>query len=348
MRQGREDMGFPMQWLLEIDTILQPLVGLSGADRIRAAGRWSTGIFSIQWGWVLVAVVGLAVVCGIAVGVTRYTKKAKEAGVTETEQHRSAPMRGEAGAGNPRADSSAGRAGASRDGPGSMDLGPLAEGGPMSELLGKPADANEIGKILVNPVEIWKGDTLLIRYPKGAVMWEFDAWLGSADEEVVVRPLGAARWVDRRRFERIQVDAKAWVAPLPFERTAGPMDQARSFVEARLTELATIGLRFEAPLDVQVGLRVLVILTLSGQRHVEAMGIVRRCWDPTNGGNDFAVELVCLHSDEVGQLARETEAAKNGEAPRQVPEEAEEEVFGQAPEETPEEAPAEAEPVAQA
>lgn len=332
-----------MQWQLEIATILEPLVRLSGADRMRAAARWSTDSSSIPWDWILAALVGLVIVCGIAVGVAAYVGKkrklspkafdqqAKEAGLTETEQRPPARALQQVGVGNPQAVSSAGDAGASEDGPDSIDLGPLVEDGPLSELLGQQADAKETAKVLVNPVEIWKGDTLLVRYPKGTVMWEFDARLNSAGEEVVVRPLGAARWVDRRRFERVYVDAKAWVAPLPFERSE-PVDQPHSFVEARLTELATIGLRLEAPVDVQVGQRVLVIVPLSGRRRAEAMGIVRRCWDPTAGGHDFAVELIGLHSDEVEQLDRETKTAKSGEAPQHAPGEP----------------PAEAEPVAQA
>ena len=324
-----------MQWQLEIGRIPEPLVRLNPTDRMRAAGRLSTDSVTIPWGWILAIVVGLAIACGVALGIVAYLRKkrrrdgqafdrrAKGAGLTEGERHLLAQMLRQVGVDNLQdVSSSTGGAGASGDGPNSIDLGPLMEDGPLSELLAQQADTKETARVLVNPVEVWRGETLLVRYPKGSIMWEFDAWLSAVDEEVVVRPLGAARWVDRRRFERIHVEATAYVAPFPFERTE-PADQACAFVEARLTELAAIGLRFEAPMDVQVGQRVLVILPLSDQRQVEAMGIVRRCWDPTAMGLDFAVELIGLHGDEVEQLARETEAAKNAEAPEEAPAEPE-------------------------
>jgi len=291
-----------MQWQLEFSTIFEPLldpqVGLSAADRMEGLSRRFGDTSSFPWVGLLLAVVGLLIVCGMAVVFAAHVKK----------RDLSRKAFGQGG-------------GSSQDDESSIDLGPFAEGGRVSGMQGRSAGARDVAKILVNPVEVWKGDMLVVRYPKGSVMWEFDARLSNAGEEVVVRPLGPARWVDRRVFERIKVDAKAMVAPLPFERT-GPVDQAHCFVEARLTEMAAIGLRFEAPVDVQVGQRMLVILDLAGQRQVEAMGIVRRCWDPTAWGHDFAVELVGLHSDEVDQLVRETEAAGNGEAPEQVLEEA--------------------------
>jgi hypothetical protein len=117
------------------------------------------------------------------------------------------------------------------------------------------------------------------------------------------------------------MDTRAYVTPYPFER-ADPVDTARPFIEARLTEMATIGLRFEAPIGVEVGQRMLVVLILSDERQVEAMGIVRRCWGRTERGHDFAVELVGLHNEEVDELARETEAAKNADRPQGPPVEA--------------------------
>jgi len=203
----------------------------------------------------------------------------------------------------------------------SIDLGPTADSNALASLRRDGGRALEKATVRVNPVEVWQGESLLVRYPKGNVMWEFDAWLSSAEEELVVRPFGAARWVDRRRFERVPTDTLAYVAPFTFER-AEPVGEAHRFVAARLTEIAAIGLRFIAPVEAQVGQRMLVVLVLSDQRHVEAMGIVRRCWEETEEGHDFAVELVGLHSDEVEQLARETEAVKNAAALEKAPAEA--------------------------
>ena len=39
--------------------------------------------------------------------------------------------------------------------------------------------AAETAKVLINPVEIWQGESVLVRYPKGSVMWEIDARLNT-------------------------------------------------------------------------------------------------------------------------------------------------------------------------
>ncbi|MGB2863689.1 MAG: hypothetical protein WBC05_10230, partial [Sedimentisphaerales bacterium] len=95
------------------------------------------------------------------------------------------------------------------------------------------------------------------------------------------------------------------------------------FVPASVTELAGPGLRIEAPLEVEVGDRVLVILKLSEvddkpgsnrtgkiapQKIVEDIGEVRHTKRIENGFS-IAVELKGLSDPNINELVRATNAA---------------------------------------
>ena len=154
------------------------------------------------------------------------------------------------------------------------------------------------------------------------------------------------RFVNRRRFLRVPVDKPAFIAHFPFTRA--PVASGRKsmksfriyrssvsasdsswgppeFVPAVVTELAGPGLRIEAPLEVKVDDRVLVVLKLDEEEDqdsapasqedetetskiVEDIGEVRHTKAIQNGFS-IAVELTGLSDTDVSELIRATNAA---------------------------------------
>ena len=204
-----------------------------------------------------------------------------------------------------------------------------------------------------SPGELW-----CVRYYFGASVWEFETSSVSCDGSILVlNHSDDVRFVNRRRFVRVPVNRPTLIARFPFaiptpdkdrgknRSEAGPDSAGASgetfgppeFVPASVTELAGPGLRIEAPLEVNVGDRVLVILKLSeedGRRSgsqtngkrtsakiVEDIGEVRHTRALQNGFS-IAVELTGLSDSNIGELVRATNAAslKGGARSREVPE----------------------------
>ena len=167
-------------------------------------------------------------------------------------------------------------------------------------------------ELVVEPevyVETGRGELWLVRYCDGGSIWEFDApVLRQRDGKVVLGHSEHVRFINRRRFPRIKVRREALVAPFPFSRTSHQHDTPE-FLPATLAELAGPGLVLEAPIQLGVGERALVVMKMKQQRVIGGLGKVRRFTAGPSGMNVLAVELVGLNASEMAELVRETNAA---------------------------------------
>ena len=182
------------------------------------------------------------------------------------------------------------------------------------------------------PGELWRA-----RYYFGTSVWEFDTSVISCHDNILALNHGDnVRFINRRRFLRVPVRKPAFITPFPFVRTlAGNSDSVEDisvssweppeFVPAVVTELAGPGLRIEAPLEVKVGDRVLVMFKLDEEkdqdsipesqhgkapvpRIVEDIGEVRHT-KAIHNGLSIAVELIGLSDSDVNELIRATNTA---------------------------------------
>jgi hypothetical protein len=213
-------------------------------------------------------------------------------------------------------------------------------------------DDIELAVRLAGSLESNPGEFCCVRYNFGASVWEFDAMVVSCHGGILVLShTDDVRFINRRRFLRVPVKQPAFIARFPFERTLPLADDEVSqqgqahvktdtwgppeFVRAEVTELAGPGLRVEAPLEVKVGERVVVILKIGEQagkdsqadrggisprpgavqrrimrasRVVEDIGEVRHA-EATQNGFSIAVELIGLNDSNVSELIRATNAA---------------------------------------
>ena len=157
------------------------------------------------------------------------------------------------------------------------------------------------------PFEARAGEAWVVRYPRAGMVWEFDAWaVSNMAGEIVIRPRGRARHINRRRYVRVPVRRPAQVAAFPFrkphQRLAPPQ-----FVPARVTEIGGPGLRVESPadLDTRRGQRMLVVTQLPA-RVLETVGIVRHVGQVDRGKRAIALELIGLDTSEIADLMQIT------------------------------------------
>ena len=148
----------------------------------------------------------------------------------------------------------------------------------------------ELAVVLSQAVKIVFGEMWCVRYYSGASVWEFDTAVLSYDgDTLVLNHSDSVRFVNRRRFLRVSVSLRAFVARFPF---MSPFDEAVGggrdgtdlpeasgetwapprFVPAVVTEMAGPGLRIESALEVGVGERVLVVFGLQGEGSEETTG----------------------------------------------------------------------------
>jgi hypothetical protein len=192
---------------------------------------------------------------------------------------------------------------------------------------------------LNEPLESKPGEIWSVRYNFGASVWEFEtSSISCYGNILVLNHSDNIRFINRRRFLRVPVNKPTFIARFPFARTLQPEnDNGRGcsnisenswgppeFVPASVTELAGPGLRVEAPLDVKVGDRVIVILKLSDEQQlksnpqgndkaalekiVEDIGQVRHT-KKIKDGFSIAVELTGLTDPNINELIRVTNAA---------------------------------------
>ncbi|MBN2136652.1 MAG: hypothetical protein JW720_02485 [Sedimentisphaerales bacterium] len=200
--------------------------------------------------------------------------------------------------------------------------------------------ASELGVRLSEALKIVFGELWCVRYYSGTSVWEFDSSVVSYDgDTLVLDHSDEVRYVNRRRFLRVSVRLRAYLAHFPFvspfagsagedagEGVAGSDSWAPPrFVPAVVTELAGPGLLVESALEVAAGERVLVVFSLydeasggsievegeGGSRRVkiaEDIGEVRHV-NSVEGGYSMAVELTGLSESDVDELIRATNAA---------------------------------------
>jgi len=196
----------------------------------------------------------------------------------------------------------------------------------------------ELAVTLTTPVKVIFGETWCVRYYSGASVWEFDTTVISYDgDTLVLNHSNNVRFVNRRRFLRVETRLRCFVAYFPFARVfagrgaAGAEDAGTGrdmagtssdkwgppeFVAGVVTELAGPGLRIESALAVDVGERVLVVFSLDEEgadlmravRVVEDVGEVRHIRAEGNGFS-IAVELTSLKDSDVDELICATNAA---------------------------------------
>lgn len=208
---------------------------------------------------------------------------------------------------------------------------------------------NDTGLVVkvTKPIKIVFGESWYARYYFGASVWEFDTSVVSCSGDVLVlNHSDEMRFVNRRRFLRVPVQKQAFIAHFPFTKRAatngrksmksfrmyrssagdsGSVWGPPEFVTAVVTELAGPGLCVEAPLELKVDDRVLVVLGLDeGENResppgsegsktvtskiVEDMGVVRHI-KTVKHGFLIAVELIGLSDLDVNELIRATNAA---------------------------------------
>ena len=188
------------------------------------------------------------------------------------------------------------------------------------------------------------GEQWRVRYCFGASVWEFDTTvISSRGDCMLMNHSDSVRFINRRRFLRVGVDNRAFVACFPFTQTATvtapgfeldptavSSEQVSSmvscsppeFVPAVIKELGGPGLLVEAALKVKVGDRILVVfeltepiaddLPIEGMKTsqiVEDIGIVRHCVDLGGDLSSLAIELTGLSDSNVNELIRITNAA---------------------------------------
>jgi hypothetical protein len=215
------------------------------------------------------------------------------------------------------------------------------------------------------PVKVTFGEPWRVRYHFNCSIWEFDTTVTGCNGDILVlKHNDNVRFINRRRFHRVLVSKQAFVARFPFSKMlfeAGDGSAGRSksrqassdaagkcwgppdFVPAVVTELAGPGLRIEAPLEVNPGDRVLVVLKLGEDkadgvaasrqsdngktptpRVVEDIAEVRHVRAVSNGFS-IAVELIGLSDSDIGELIRATNGAsrKAGNGNQEMPDSAE-------------------------
>ena len=200
-------------------------------------------------------------------------------------------------------------------------LGRITEGTRLSVLRQRSPENLEVtvagqrnsnSELLVSPQTPLRphiGESWVLRYPQGGSLWEFDAWVtGKSNGHLVLRPAGTVRWINRRRFARHTTRKSAFVAPFPFVRAGREMAPPQ-FSPATVSEIGGPGLKLEAPVQVQAGDEVLVVLKLRPGHVMEGLGVARRAQPGGEGNTSVAVELVSLNTAEVGELIRESNLA---------------------------------------
>jgi len=169
--------------------------------------------------------------------------------------------------------------------------------------------------------DVKPGETWLVRFPGGGMIWEFDTQVVRAvDGRYVLNRPERLRFINRRRFPRVRAKRPMRLAAFGGLRT-GAGEPTVTFLAGTITELAGPGLLIDTTLESSVGQGVLVVLPLREDAVLEGLGKVRRVLTEKGRPQGLAVELVGLNPNEVAELVRATNAAaqkkRSGEEDKQ-------------------------------
>lgn len=137
------------------------------------------------------------------------------------------------------------------------------------------------------PIKIVLGETWCLRYYFGASVWEFDSSVISCIGKIIVlNHNDNIRFINRRKFPRVEVRRMAFVAKFPFAKTIEIDESAFNsifndqqsghnisqsisetlkppeFYSAMVTELGGPGLKVDVPFSVSIGDRIIVVFVL--------------------------------------------------------------------------------------
>ena len=198
-------------------------------------------------------------------------------------------------------------------------------------------------------IECEPGDAFCVRYYFGSVIWEFDSYvLNTQGDILILQHNDKIRYVNRRRFLRVNVNEPAYIAAFPFTQNIseeiknkrktdieselwGSIWEPPKFIAADLVELAGPGLKLISPIDVKIGDRVIVILKLSHLKNkiddtihskiIEDIGIVKHV-EEIEKGNSIAIELNYLTEKNISEMVKVTnEASLNKKRIKELPSE---------------------------
>ena len=171
------------------------------------------------------------------------------------------------------------------------------------------------------PVTCQAGDIWTVQYNNGAMTWEFEAVMTDCSQgNLSFGHSERIRYVNRRRFTRVQTDKLAKIALFPvFSQVTESKQMELSFVPAVITEIAGPCLRVRTGLSVQIRQRVLLVFDLEEGRLVQDVGEVRDIRN-TETGDAIIIELIGLHAKAIGELVRVANQIAHEEATGSVAE----------------------------
>lgn len=165
------------------------------------------------------------------------------------------------------------------------------------------------------PITCQAGDIWTVRYNNGATIWEFEAIATACSQDnLSLCHSECIRYVNRRRFTRVQTDKPAKIALFPvFGQITESKQMELSFEPAVITEIAGPCVRVRTGLSVQIRQRVLLVFDLEEGRLVQDVGEVR---DIRSSETEDAIiiELIGLHAKAIGELVRVANQIAHDEA----------------------------------
>ncbi len=157
------------------------------------------------------------------------------------------------------------------------------------------------------------------RYCQEGSVWEFQAELIYAEgRDLTLSHAENIRFINRRRFRRVKIDAPASLAPFPFLAT-GPHERP-VFHPARLVELGANGLvlQVEDFPSVPANSHLLVLIEPRPEKSISAIGRALRTKTITSRQSRVVVELAGLSESELSELVSETNLAIERDATAEI------------------------------
>ena len=157
------------------------------------------------------------------------------------------------------------------------------------------------------PPELKPGEACTLQAQFGAVLWGFEMIVVLCKgTELVLHHVDQARYLNRRRFQRVPTHKEALVAPFPVLMESGSALPVKpQFVPAEVKELSGPGLRLSTSLEADVKDRLIVIFEFESGRVIQDVAEVRRIIDNVTG-RTLAVELIGLPESTEDELIRVT------------------------------------------